>query len=153
MDEREPGMQPLDDAGTGCTLAFAPTGRMYQPLSALAVVAGLNGKAFTGICECYIRPRVKGGEYLMGVGLRFPGEEVPDEWWGEFVGNVDYACAEDEEVRLIRNRCEFATVEELRATMRHAGTAGFENGLAVWVSDPAGPDPKSPFTVVCRSAR
>jgi hypothetical protein len=60
------------------------------------------------------------------------------------------ACADDEDIQLDRNACEFATVEELRAVMLHAGTAGFEEGSAVWVSDPAGPDPDSPFTVVCR---
>src|SRR5262249_9915912 len=140
MDEREVGVQPLADDETGCTLVFVPTGRMYQPLSALAVLAGLNGKGFTGVCECYIRPGVREGEYLMGVGLGFAGEPPPDEWWDEFVGNSEHACAEDEEVRLNRDGCEFASVGELRAGMRHAGTAGFEAGLAVWVSDPAGPD-------------
>ena len=109
--------------------------------------------AFSGTCECYIRPGVRDGDYLMGVGLGFPGEPPPNEWWGEFVETVGYACTEDEEVRLDRGRCEFATVGELRAAMRHAGTAGFEAGLAVWVSDPAGPDPDSPFTALCRSAR
>jgi hypothetical protein len=153
VDEQERGVQPLDVAATGCTLAFVPTGRMYQPLSALAVLAGLNAKGFSGVCECYIRPGVHDGEYLMGVGLGFAGESPPDEWWGEFVGDVGYACAEDEEVRLDRGKCAFATVGELRAAMMHAGTAGFEAGLAVWVSDPAGPDPDSPFTALCRSAR
>jgi hypothetical protein len=153
VDEREVGLQPLDDAATGCTLAFAATGRMYQPMSALAVLAGLNGKGFTGVCECYLRPDVRDGEYLMGVGLAFAGEPPPHEGWGEFVGNVGHACADDEDVRLDRGGCEFATVGELRAALLHAGTAGFEDGLAVWVSDPAGPDPDSPFTALCRSAR
>jgi hypothetical protein len=153
MDEREPGVQPLDDAATGCTLVFVPTGRSYQPMSALAILASLNARRFTGVCECYIRPGVRDGEYLMGVGLQFVGEPPPDEWWGPFVENVEYAIAEDEHVRLDRDKCEFASVGELRATTRHAGTAGFEGGVAVWVSDPAGPDPKSPFTVLCRTAR
>lgn len=153
VDERERGLQPLDDAATGCALAFVPAGDMYQPLSALAVLAGLNAKRFTGICECYIRPGIRDGEYRMGVGLQFADEPPPDEWWGEFVGDVEYACAEDEEVRLNRDRSEFASVRELRAAMQHAGTAGFEAGWAVWVSDPAGPDPDSPFTMLCRSAR
>jgi hypothetical protein len=153
MDERERGMQLLDDAATGCTLTFIPTGKAYQPLSALAVLAGLNGKKFSGICECYIRPGVRDGAYLMGIGLESTGEEPPEEWWGELVGNIGCACADDPEVRLERDGCEFATVGELRAAMVHAGTAGFESGLAVWVSDPVGPDPKSPFTVVCRCAR
>jgi hypothetical protein len=152
MEERERGVQPLDDDATGCTLPFVPTGRMYQPLSALAVLAALNGKGFSGVCECYIQPGVRDGEYRMGVGLRFAGDPPPDEWWGDFLGNVGYACAEDEEVRLDRDGCEFASVGELRAAMLHAGTAGFEEGLAVWVSDPAGPDPDSPFTALCRSA-
>jgi hypothetical protein len=153
MDEREPGVRPLDDAATGCTLVFRPTGRMYQPMAALAVLAGLNARGFSGTCECYIRPGVNNGEYLMGVGLQFAGEQPPDEWWGSFVGNVEYAVAEDEHVRLDRDQCEFASVGELRAATRHAGTAGFEGGVAVWVSDPAGPDPDSPFTVLCRTAR
>lgn len=28
VEEREPGVRPLDDAATGCTLVFVPTGRM-----------------------------------------------------------------------------------------------------------------------------
>src|SRR5262245_41210003 len=153
MNERESGEQPLDDAATGCTLTFAATGPMYQPMSALAVLAALNGKGFTGVCECYIRPSLLEGEYLMGVGLEFGGEPPSNEWWGEFVGNVGHACAEDEDVRLDHDGCEFASVGELRAAMCHAGTAGFENGIAVWVSDPTGPDPDSPFTMLCRNAR
>ena len=89
----------------------------------------------------------------MGVGLQFVGESPAEEWWGQFVRNVEYAIAEDEEVRLGRDKCEFASVGELRAGMRHAGTAGFDDGAAVWVSDPPGPDPTSPFTALCRSAR
>lgn len=150
MDERERGLQPLEDAATGCTLVFVPTGRMYQPLSALAVLAGLHARGFSGVCECYIRPGVRGGKYRMGVGLGFDGDAPDDDWWGAFVDDVRDACAEDEEIRLDRGRCEFATVGELRAAMLHAGTAGFESGAAVWVSDPAGPDPDSPFTVLCR---
>src|SRR5262249_40224414 len=95
MDEREVGLQPLHDAATGRTLVFAAIGRMYQPMSALAILAALNGKGFTGVCECYLRPDVRDGEYLMGVGLEFVGEPPPDEWWGEFVGNVRHACADD----------------------------------------------------------
>ena len=153
MEERERGLRPLDDTATGCTLVFVPTGRMYQPLSALAVLAGLNGRSFSGVCECYIRPGVRDGEYLMGVGLGFEGPVPDDSWWGAFMSNVRDACADDEDIRLDRNGCEFATVGELRTTMRHAGSAGFELGAAVWVSDPGGPDPNSPFTMLCRSAR
>jgi hypothetical protein len=40
MDERERGLQPLEDAATGCTLVFVPAGPMYQPLSALASSPG-----------------------------------------------------------------------------------------------------------------
>jgi hypothetical protein len=153
MDERERGVQPLDDTASGCTLAFVPIGRMYQPMSALAVLAGLNAKAFSGVCECYIRPGVRDGAYLMGVGLKSEGEPPSDEWWGAFVDNVGYACGEDDDVRLDRDECELVTVKDLRAAMIHAGTAGFESGWAVWVSDPTGPDPDSPFTALCRSAR
>ena len=153
MEEREPGVQPLDDAATGCLLAFGPIGRMYQPMSALGVLAGLNAKGFTGLCECYIRPGLHGGEYLMGVGLAFAHGPPPDGWWEGFAGSVGYALAEDEHARLAADGWEPATVGELRASMRHAGTAGFVDGLAEWVSDPAGPDPKSPFTVLCRTAR
>jgi hypothetical protein len=153
MEERERGLQPLADDATGCTLGFAPIGRVYQPTAALAVLAGLHAKQFTGVCECYIRPGVRAGQYLMGVGLQFAGEQPDDEWWGEFVGDVEYAIAEDEDARLDRDGCEFATVGELRAAMLHAGTAGFEGGTAVWVSDPGGPDPDSPFTYLCRHAR
>ena len=153
MGERECGWQPLDADATGCTLVFVPTGRMYQPLSALAVLAGLHGRGFSGVCECYIRPGVRDGEYVMGVGLGFEGQAPDDGWGGAFVSNVRDACADNEEVHLDRDRCQFACVDELRAAMRHAGTAGFEDGLAAWVSDPAGPDPDSPFTMLCRSAR
>jgi hypothetical protein len=65
MNERERGLQPLDEAATGCTLVFVPNGRLYQPLSALAVLAGLNARGFSGVCECYIRPGILDGEYLM----------------------------------------------------------------------------------------
>lgn len=153
MKECERGLESLDEAATGCTLVFVPTGRMYQPLSTLAVLAGLYGRGFSGVCECYIRPGTEGGEYLMGVGLGFEGGPPDSGWWGAFVDNVRDACVDDEEVHLNRGACEFATVGELRAAMVHAGTAGFEAGSAVWVSDPAGRDPRSPFTVVCRSAR
>jgi hypothetical protein len=146
-------LQPLDEAATGCTLMFIPAGPIYQPSAALAVLAGLYGRGFSGTCECYIRPGVTDGEYLMGVGLEFPGDPPGEGWWGAFVSNVRDACADDEDVRLDRDGCEFATVGELRAAMLHAGTAGFEAGVAVWVSDPAGPDPGSPFTVLCRRAR
>src|SRR5262249_28875700 len=98
----------------------------------------------------YIRPGVRGGEYLMGVGLGFPGDPPGEDWWGAFVSNVRAACADDEDVRLDRDGCAFATVGELRAAMLHAGTAGVEGGPAVWVSDRAGPDPDSPFTGLCR---
>jgi hypothetical protein len=150
MDERERGLQPLDDDATGCTLVFLSASRMYQHPSALAVLAGLYPRKFSGVCECYIRPDVRGGKYLMGVGLGFDGGTPDGPWWGAFVDNVRDACADDEDIRLDRDACEFATVGELRAAMLHAGTAGFEEGVAVWVSDPAGPDPDSPFTVLCR---
>jgi hypothetical protein len=78
MDKRERGLQPLDENVTGCTLVFVPTGRMYQPLSALAVLAGLNAKGFSGVCECYIRPDVRDAEYLMGVGLEFAADPPAD---------------------------------------------------------------------------
>src|SRR5262249_48055830 len=107
-------------------------------------------RGFSGVCECYLHPEVRDGEYLMGVGLGFPGKAPGDDWWGAFVSNVQDACADDEDIRLDRSRCEFATVGELRAAMLHAGTAGFDGGAAVWVSDPAGPDPDSPFTMLCR---
>jgi hypothetical protein len=69
------------------------------------------------------------------------------------VDDVRDACADDEQIRLDRRGCAFATGGELRAAMAHAGTAGFEAGSAVWVSDPVGPDPDSPFTVLCRRVR
>ena len=150
MDQWEPGEQPLDDATTGCILVFVPTGRMYQPISALAVLAGLHARRFSGVCECYLRPDVTDGEYLMGVGLRFDGDTVDAGWWGTFADDVQYACAEDAEVRLDRAGCGFTKVGDLRASMLHAGTAGFESGSAVWVSDPVGPDPDSPFTGLVR---
>jgi hypothetical protein len=90
------------------------------------------------------------GEYLVGVGLSFDGGDPPDSWWGAFVDNVRDACSDDEDIRLNREASEFATVGELRTTMIHAGTSGFEVGKPVWVSDPTGPDPDSPFTVLCR---
>jgi hypothetical protein len=150
MEERERGIQPLDKTATGCTLVFVPTGPGYQPLAALAVLAALHGKGFTGICESYILPDIREGEYLMGVGLDFLGNPPEDAWWASFVDCVQLACKDDEEVGLHGDVCEFATVGELRATMRHAGTAGFQAGSAVWVSDPAGPDPDSPFTALAR---
>jgi hypothetical protein len=150
MDQRESGLQPLEDAAIACTLVFVPAGPMYQPLSALAILAGLNGRGFSGVCECYLRPEVRDGEYLMGIGLGFEGDAPDAGWWGAFVDNVRDACAEDEEIRLDRAACRFTTVGELRAALLHAGTAGFEAGSAVWVSDPAGPDPDSPFTGLCR---
>jgi hypothetical protein len=153
MEERERGLQPLDEAATGCTLVFVPTGRLYQPLSALAVLAGLYARQFSGVCECFIRPGVQGGRYLMGVGLSFDGDDPDDAWWVAFVDDVRDACAGDEEVHLDRDGCAFATVAQLRVAMLHAGTAGFERGSAVWVSDPDGPDPNSPFTALARSAR
>jgi hypothetical protein len=149
MDKRVPGLQLLDDDATGCTLVFVPSSRMYQHPSALAVLAGLYPRKFSGVCEWYIRPGLHDGQYLMGVGLGFDGSAPDDRWWGAFVDNVRDACADDEDIRLDRAACEFATVGELRATMLHAGAAGFEAGEAVWVSDPAGPDPDSPFTVLC----
>jgi hypothetical protein len=151
MDEREAGLQPLDDDATGCMLAFVPSSPPYQYFSALAVLAGLYPRKFSGVCECYIRPGLHGGKYLMGVGLGFDGDTPDDRWWGAFVDNVRDACTDDEDIRLDRVACEVATVGELRAAMLHAGTAGFEAGVAVWVSDPAGPDPDSPFTVLCRN--
>jgi hypothetical protein len=78
MDERERGLQPLDDGATGCTLVFVPCSRMYQPLSALALLAGLYPRTLSGVCECYIRPGVRNGKYLMGVGLGFDGG-TPDD--------------------------------------------------------------------------
>jgi hypothetical protein len=153
MDERELGLQPLADDVTGCTLVFVPSSRMYQHMSALAVIAGLYSRKFTGVCECYIQAGLRDGKYLMGVGLGFDGGPPKDAWWAVFVDNIRHACADDEDIRLDRDACEFTTVGELRAMMLHAGTAGFEDGVAVWVSDPTGPDPDSPFTVLCRRVR
>jgi hypothetical protein len=73
----------------------------------------------------------------MGAGLGVPGDAPDDGWWGAFVGNVRDACADDEDIRLDRDGCRFASVGELRAGMLHAGTAGFEGGAVVWASDPA----------------
>jgi hypothetical protein len=84
----------------------------------------------------------------MGVGLGFDGDTPDDSWWGAFADHVYHACEDDDEIRLDRGRCEFATVGELRAAMLYAGTAGFEAGAAIWVSDPDCPD--SPFTALCR---
>jgi hypothetical protein len=153
LDELERGMQPLDPQVTGCTLVFVPLGEMYQPLAALAVLAGLHARGFSGVCECYLRPDIDDGKYLMGIALAFAGDCPGAEWWGALADNVQDALDEDGEVRLDRDACDFASLAELRASMRHAGTAGLEDGVAVWVSDPAGPDPDSPFTVLCRSAR
>jgi hypothetical protein len=152
LDERERGLQPLSVAAIGCTLVFRPTGRMYQPLSALAILAGLFGRGFTGVCECYIRPGIQDGDYLMGVGLAFDNDSPVESWWGAFADNVRDACADEEDVRLERDRCESTSMGELLAAMLHAGTAGFHAGAAVWVSDPLGPDPDSPFTGLCRRA-
>ena len=44
MDERERGLRPLDDAASGCTLAFEPRGTVYQPIAALMVLAGLHAR-------------------------------------------------------------------------------------------------------------
>jgi hypothetical protein len=153
MDERERGLQVLAEDATGCILVFVPTSRMFQPLAALAVLAGLFARKFSGVCEYYLHRGLVDGAHVIGVGLAFPGDDPDESWWSVFVGNVRVACEGDEDIHLDRDRCEFATVGELRATMLHAGTAGFADGLPVWVSDPAGPDPKSPFTVVCRNVR
>jgi hypothetical protein len=150
MEERERGLQPLDDGATGCTLVFVPSSPPYQYFSALAVLAGLYPRKFSGVCECYLRPGLQDGRYLMGVGLGFDDGDPPDGWWGAFVDNVRDACSGDEDLRLDREACAFATVGELRAALLHAGTAGFEAGKAVWVSDPLGSDPDSPFTALCR---
>jgi hypothetical protein len=153
MDERALGFQPLEDVATGCTLVFVPSSPAYQYMSALALLAGLYARKFSGVCECYLQPDVRDGRYRMGVGLDFEADTPGDGWWGAFVDNVRDACADDEDIRLDRGACQFAAVEELRATMLHAGTAGFESGAPVWVSDPAGPDPDSPFTGLCRRIR
>jgi hypothetical protein len=153
MAGRNRKVQPLAEGVLGCTLAFVPLGEMYQPRAALALLAGLNAKGFTGTCECYIRPDVEDGEYLMGIGLKFAGEPPDEDWWGELVGLVGHACADDEDVRLSRDGCEFTTVGELRAALLHAGTAEFEAGSATRVVDPLGPDPDSPFTGLCRRIR
>lgn len=153
MDEREPGYQPLDGDADGHTLMFLPTGRMYQPLSALAILAALHARRFTGVCECYIRTEGPDDEYMMGVGLAPAGEPLDEGWWRSFLGNVDAACEGDEDVQFDWGACGFCPVGEMREGMRHAGTVGFDGGSAVWVSDPAGPDPDSPFTVIARTAR
>jgi hypothetical protein len=153
MDEREVGLQPLEEEATGCTLVFIPSSPAYQYMSALAVLAGLFARKFSGVCECYIQPELDDGKYLMGVGLDFEGGTQSDSWWGAFVDDVMEACADDEDIRLDRAGCRFAIVEELRSVMLHAGTAQFEAGGPVWVSDPAGPDPDSPFTGLCRKIR
>ncbi len=154
MEERERGLRLLDDDVTGCMLVFVPSSRSFQPLSALAVLAALYGRKFSGVCEYYLDPGVQGdGKHLVGVGLGFEGETPDDDWWSGLVGNVQAACEDDEDIRLDRDGCIFASVGELRAAMLHAGTAGFDAGIAVWVSDPAGPDPNSPFSVMCRRVR
>jgi hypothetical protein len=153
MEERERGLQPLEDNATGCLLVFVPSSRPFQHFSALAVLAGLYPRKFSGVCECYLQADVHEGRYLVGVGLDFEGGAPGEGWWGAFVANVRDACADDEDLQLDRESCEFATIGELRATLLHAGTAGFEAGVAVWVSDPAGPDPDSPFTALCRKVR
>jgi hypothetical protein len=153
LPAREPGLQPLAHGADGVTLAFTVVGKMYQPMAALGILAGLHGREFTGVCECYLRPGVDGDQYMMGGGVELADGPPDDDWWAAFVTNVEYAIAEDEHARLNRDGCEFASLGELRAGMVHAGTAGFDGGAAVWVSDPDHPDPDSPFTVLCRSAR
>ncbi len=153
MNEREVGLQALDDGATGCTLVFIPSSPEYQYLSALAMLAGLYARKFTGECECYIQRDFEDGKYLMGIGLDFDGGTPEDAWWGAFVADVRDACGDDEDLQLDRTACRFAAVEELRTAMLHAGTARFETGTPVWVSDPAGPDPDSPFTGLCRRIR
>ncbi|MCI0460933.1 MAG: hypothetical protein L0Z62_28625 [Gemmataceae bacterium] len=152
MTDGERNAQAINEAATGCTLVFVPGSPLYQPMAALAVLAGLNGKRFSGTCECYIRPGLRDGEYLMAVALdeASEGTGLSESWWSSFVGSVAAACEGDEDVQLHREACEFATVGEMRASLLHAGTAGFSAGSATWVIDPDGPDPDSPFTVLCR---
>jgi hypothetical protein len=153
MTTPEHELQPLAESVTGCTLTFVPTGDAYQPLAALAVLAALNAKGFTGTCECYIRPGTRSGKYLMGIALEFESGPPGEAWWRSFVGVVAAASEDDEEVHLNRHGSDFTTVGELRKTMRHAGTAGYEAGAARWVLDPEGSDPDSPFSSLCRRIR
>ena len=87
MRNGERDAESIDEDEVGCTLVFVPISPMYQPMAALAVLAGLNGKRFSGTCECYIRPEVRDGEYLMAVALDngSEGNGLSESWWSSFV--------------------------------------------------------------------
>lgn len=153
MDVREPGITALDPDAAACLLAFSLQGLPNPAVPVLAILAGLYAKEVTCECECYIRDGATDRELLVGVGLRTGDEELTTEWWGELADAIEDACAEDDDARLNRDQCGLTSVRELRATMFHAGTAGFNEGVATWVSDPVGEDRDSPFTFLCRVAR
>ncbi|MBY0231629.1 MAG: hypothetical protein K2W96_20280 [Gemmataceae bacterium] len=141
----------FDPATRGVVFVFDATlSEIHQPMAALALLAGLNGKGFTGTAECLIRPGDEGGECRMAL---FVDTEPDDEWWASLADLVGHSCAGDGDVRLKREECEYAEVGELEGGFLYAGSAGFKDGNAVWESDPPGPDPDSPFTGLCRRIR
>ena len=46
MTEGQRNAQEIAASSIGCTLVFEPVSPLYQPMAALAVLAGLNGKRF-----------------------------------------------------------------------------------------------------------
>lgn len=145
----------LDPQTWGHSLYFAITGDLYQPLTALAVLAGLFARQFTGYCECYIHTEIKDGQYMMGVGLRAEGDRagIDDDWWLQFVCDVAAACAEDPEIQLQLESCQPLTVAELREQCLAAGAAEFQLGLPLLIFEPADQEPSTPFTGLCRKIR
>jgi hypothetical protein len=155
MTQRECDLFPIEESVIGYVLSFEPVGPMYQPMAALAVIAGLNGKQFSGACECYIRPGTPDGEYVMALALDPGAESVqPDaEWWTSFIGAMAAACEDDPEVCLLAERCRPMAVGEMRAAFLHAGTAEFVEGLPHLIADPDCSDPNSPFSGLCKKIR
>jgi hypothetical protein len=150
-DDGAEGYRRLPPATKGYFLLFLPRGSHYLPLSALAVLSGLNAKRFSGVCECYMARAAVEGSYGVGIGLRSEGdgEKIRPAWWRSLVSAIGHACADDDEVNLDIARCRPATLQELRANLHDAGVVQLRDGLPYVILA----DPNSPFTVVSRGLR
>ncbi len=161
MIECEQDLQPLAAETTGCELPFTRNGRQYQLAACEGVVRALGTLEFTGVCECFLRFGYKPGLFYLGVAAGPTGDQSvawwgeasgrpPTGWWRDFVNAVASYCGEGANASLNRGWCASNSALGLRAGMQHLGTAGFEDGMAVWESAPSGMR-GSPFIKTCRS--
>jgi hypothetical protein len=120
---------PIESGALGYALCFVP----WNPLAELAVISALNGRSFSGRCECYRLGGSGDGEYFLGLALRHASGEVEQDpgWWESFAGLAASACEEDSEVAVDVEGCRPLGIDEMRSGWSDCGAVEFAQGVPV----------------------